>query len=90
MLSKRRGKIEIQEGWIQNASLDVLVALFGDFYPLWIDSAGSGYLMYHGLSEHFREIEDGDDVPLYEATIILGELVNYIEFTEIGEQKEIY
>lgn len=84
-LNKRRGRIEIAEGWIQSVDLDILVALFGDFYPLWIDSAGDGWLEYHGLSEHFREIEDGEDLPLYSATVILGEMYNYIEFEEIVE-----
>lgn len=84
-LNKRRGRIEIQEGWIQSMEVDILVALFGDFYPLWIDSAGEGYLMYHGLSEYFREIENGDDVPLYAAEVILGEVCNYISFEEIAE-----
>lgn len=73
----------MKEGWIQTMEIDVLVALFGDFYPLWIDSAGEGYLMYYGMSEHFREIEDGDDIPLYEATVMLGDAVNYIEFVEV-------
>jgi hypothetical protein len=63
--------------------IDVLVALFGDFYPLWIDSAGEGYLMYYGLSEHFREIEDGEEPPLYTASVILGDVMNYIEFEEV-------
>jgi hypothetical protein len=66
---------------------DILVALFGDFYPLWIDYAGEGYLEYHGLSEHFREIEDDDDVPLYCATVILGDEYNFIEFEEIVEAR---
>ena len=82
-LNKRRGRIEIAEGWIETMSLDVLVALFGDFYPLWIDSAGEGSLMYYGISEHFKEIENGDDVPLYEATVITGDMINYIEFDEV-------
>ena len=86
-LNKRRGKLEIEEGWIQSCEADILVALFGDFYPLWIDSAGEGYLEYHGLSEHFREIEDGDDVPLYYATIMLGEQYNFIEFEEVVEHR---
>jgi len=89
-LNKRRGRIEIQEGWIQKSPPDVLVALFGDFYPLWIDSGGrdadgNAYLIYHGISEHFREINDGDDLPLYSPTIIIGEVCNYIEFEEIVE-----
>ena len=84
-LNKRIGRIEIQEGWIQKCDTDVLVALFGDFYPLWIDSAGDGYLEYHGLSEHFREIEDGEDLPLYFPTIIKGEEFNFIEFQEVAE-----
>lgn len=84
-LNKRRGRIEIADGWIQEMDQDVLIALFGDFYPLWIDSAGAGGLMYHGLSEHFREIEDGDEVPLYLATVILAEQFNYIEFEECVE-----
>ena len=78
------------EGWIQTMESDVLAALFADFYPLWIDSAGEDYegnkyLMYYGLSEHFHEIEDGDEIPMYEATVILGEMVNYIEFTEVED-----
>lgn len=91
-LEKRRGKIELIEGWIQSASLDMLVSLFGDFYPLWIDSGGKdadgkSYLIYHGLSEHFEEIEDGDDVPLYSASIILGDVCNYIQFDKVDESR---
>jgi hypothetical protein len=83
-LNKRRGRIELPEGWIQSNDLDILTALFSDFYPLWIDSAGDGALMYHGLSEHFKEIEDGDDVPQYGASVIIGEKYNFIEFEKIG------
>jgi hypothetical protein len=39
--------------------------------------------MYHGLSEHFREIEDGEEPPLYCASLVVGEMINYIEFEEV-------
>jgi len=83
-LNKRRGKLEIQTEWINSASADVLSTLFADFYPLWIDS-GNECLEYHGLSEFFREIEDGADVPLYEVSMAFGEMCNYIEFKEVVE-----
>ena len=85
-LNKRRGKLEIQTEWINSVSADVLSTLFGDFYPLWIDY-GDGYLEYHGLSEHFREIENGDEVPLYQASMVFGEMCNYIEFKEVVESE---
>ena len=84
-LNKRRGKVEIADGWLEEMDIDVLVALFGDFYPTWIDYEYRGIKTYYGMSEHFREIEDGDDIPLYEATVILGEMANFIEFKEIGQ-----
>lgn len=62
---------------------DVLVALFGDFYPVWIDYEYEGVKTYYGMSPHFREINEGDDIPLYEATVVMGDAVNFIEFKEV-------
>jgi len=89
MLKKKRGRIEIVDGWLEEMDIDVLVALFGDFYPQWIDYEYAGTKTYYGMSEHFREIEDGDDIPLYEATVVLGDQMNFIEFKEVEEARQI-
>ena len=84
-LNKRVGRIELPSDWVKETSTDILSTLFADFYPMWIDYAGEGYLEYHGVSEHFREIEIGEEIPEYSPDIRVGEKYNFIQFNEIVE-----
>ena len=82
-LNKRIGKIEIESGILQEMGVDILSSLFSEFYPLWIDSTTEGIMEYHGMSEHFREIEYGDEIPTYEANIEIGEDLIWTKFIEV-------
>ena len=84
-LDKRVGRIELPSDWVRENPTDILATLFADFYPLWIDYVADGYLEYHGLSEHFKEIEVGDEIPLYCPDIRVGEKYNFIQFNEVVE-----
>ncbi len=82
-LNKRLGRIEIETGILQEMDVDILASLFGEFYPLWIDSTTEGMMEYHGMSEHFREIEIGEELPLYEAEVSMGDTIIFTKFVEI-------
>jgi hypothetical protein len=74
---------------MDNLDSDVLSALFSEFYPVWVDyEPHSPFRQYIGYSDHFRPIESGDDVPLYDVSIVQIEDDPILYLTQFEEIKE--
>ena len=87
-LKKRKGKVAISLYVLKSMEIEHLSALFGNFFPLTIESNPvNEMLTYWGTSMFFDEIEEGEKIPTYEAhieqSIQFGTLS--IEFIKISD-----
>lgn len=71
-IQKRKGFLKISEQLLSENEVDFFKAIFSNFFPIGIQpdySCGYNDKMYFGLSPYFDEIEEGEAVPEYMATI---------------------
>lgn len=87
-IRKRKGKIKLSRDLVLSMDQGALSTLFGNFFPLHTETNpifDSPLITYYGVSKHFKEIEEGEELPLYEPHIEFHEQndLHTIDFVEI-------
>ena len=69
-LKLRRGRIKMSKEILMESSLDVLREVFSNFFPISMelvpDRTNWYTVQYYGLSPYFNELQEGDEIPLYD------------------------
>lgn len=62
----KRGTVRVHKDLLFNPPIEILSLFFKNFYPVHIEVKFDVFI-YTGMSEHFKEIKEGEQIPEYEA-----------------------
>lgn len=64
----RLGFVRISKAIITDENVEILHLVFSKFIPIFSYDEGS-VIAYKGLSSHFDEVKEGDEIPKYDAMV---------------------
>lgn len=90
-LKNRKGSVKIRKKLIDDALKDVnklLEHFFKDFFPVNMEYCHfDDNFIYYGYSSQFKEIQEGEEIPEYNAMITIDESLGFelytVKFKEI-------
>lgn len=66
-IQKRKGVLTLSSVLLEQMQEAELRELFSNFFPVLVTPIRSDVVEYRGLSPYFREIENGERIPQYDA-----------------------